>query len=297
MENRYEEFWERPEVDWHEKIPHHYHVSALGACHAGLDPKLHYGPCMRQSFYKIVDPLPESPESKGNLRMGNILHEAMQKEEKLKNPNCVIEFPLYMEFERNNRKISISGSVDIVDFHKNCYPQTFDVIDIKSASEYTLPKDENDRNPTYFAQVAIYSYILQNFYFNPMFMKLLTMRVRYIAKHNAGINVVKLPYKNSLGKPMFDSFVDRCFEMDEQLYPEPEPDLILPDAEPMRWCGLCDYAARCVADVIYEKDIPEFTEEQVQGFFEKFTGRNVYWRGSLTKGYLKYREAFKIKDE
>ena len=55
MENKYEQYWERPDVDWHEKIPHHYHVSAVGVDHSDLDAKQHYGPCLRQSFYNIVD--------------------------------------------------------------------------------------------------------------------------------------------------------------------------------------------------------------------------------------------------
>ncbi len=299
MQNRYEEYWERPDVDWHEKIPHHYHVSALGACHEGLDPKLHYGPCMRQSFYNVVDPLPNSPETKGNLKMGNILHEAMQKEEKQKNPTCVIEFPLYMEFTRGDRKISISGSIDIVDFLKSCYPMFVDIVDIKTASDYTLPKNEDDRNPTYFAQVSIYSYILQNFIFNPTFVVIKRLEVRYIAKHNAAINVVELDYNNKLMKEMFDSFVDRCFELDEYLYPSTEVGFSgqteLPPAEPMRWCGLCKYAARCAADCIYEEDIPLYSIEEIEGFYTKYVGKNPIWRGNYTKAFKTYRSKFKIK--
>ncbi|MCP4651659.1 MAG: PD-(D/E)XK nuclease family protein [PVC group bacterium] len=291
MENRFKDFWERPEVDWHEKIPHHYHVSQVGMDHSNKDASEHYGPCLRQSFYRILDPIPEAPSSRGNLFMGNVLHEIMQTEEKKKNPSSIMEFPLYLEFERNGQKISISGSVDIVDFERNSFPQLVNVIDIKTASSYTLPRTESEKNPTYFAQAGIYAYILQNFYFNNALIKVNKVGIRYIDKHNAGVYTIDIPYDNTATKKIFDSFINRCFQLDAFIGTND-----LPQAEPMKWCKYCTYRARCTADVILEEGVPSFSMKMLEDMYKKFTGKNAIWRGNYTKAYKDYIKAFKIDE-
>jgi len=291
MENLYAEYWERPEVDWHARIPHHYHVSQIGVDHSDKDPSEHYGPCLRQSFYKIVDELPKAPSSRGNLRMGNILHEQMQLEEKLKNPSSIIEFPVYIELERLARKISASGSIDIVDFIRCCYPQLFDTVDIKTASSYTLPKGDYDFNPTYFAQVMIYTYILQNFYFNPALIKARFLEIRYIDKHNAGVYVVRKAYDHEEAEKAFKSFVDRCFKLDEHL-----ENNTLPETEPMKWCKYCEYRSRCTANALTDENTPSFTMEELEEMYHTFTGKNALWRGNYTNAFKGYISGFKIKE-
>ena len=284
MENKFREKWILNEADWHEYIPHHYHVSAIGADNQDLPPNTHYGPCLRQAFYRIVNPKEKGVGTEGNLYVGTTIHEKLQEIQKKNVPHSIIEFPLFGKHEN----ITYSGSIDITEFQKGSFmPIIIDVIDIKSASEYTLPKHETDYNPTYFNQLYLYAFILSSFYLTEVVVN--NLEVWYVNKHNYATHVIKQKYDQQIGRQKYTSFLERCTVLDDHLEAN-----TLPDKEPMRWCRYCDYRQLCDSGCVLEENIKTYTEEEVEELYMKKTGKSPNWRGNKTKAFIQFRGAFKI---
>ena len=285
MENKFKEKWTLNEVDWHEHVPHHYHVSQIGVGHQDLSPDKHQGPCLRQAYYRIVVPKERDVGSEGNLFVGTTVHEKLQDITKKNVPHSIIEFPLFGKYLH----VTYSGSVDIVKFKKKSFlPIKVNVCDIKSASEYTLPKYETDYNPTYFAQVYLYAYILNTFYLVDVFVQ--DLEIWYVNKHNYATHVITQKYDPKKGKEFFKDFLQRCTELDAHLQTE-----VLPDKEPMRWCKYCDYRMLCDSDCATEEGIKVYTEEEIENMYMKKTGKSPYWRGNKTKAYYSFKGGFKVE--
>jgi hypothetical protein len=235
MDNLYEEFWIEEPKKTHEYEIGTYHVSQVGVNHSDLEYDEHSGPCLRQGFLEYKEPKEQSNGTIGNFHIGNILHAEVQRIAKINNPAVINEFPLRMWIRDN---LIISGSVDTVIFAKD----GVSVIDFKTASNYTLPKGDFDKNPTHFAQVYIYAHILHNHVFCSGW-NVKDVSVAYINKHNLETFRQTEKFDGDKSLDLFNDFVERCMYLDTCLKNDD-----LPVPEPMKWCKYCKYLDFCVDD-------------------------------------------------
>ena len=285
MKNYFEDVWVLKERDWHEYVPHHYHITQIGVGHQDLNPNTHYGPDLRQAWYRIKKPVEMQVGSKGNLAMGTLLHAALQDIQKKNVPNSIIEFPMFGKHE----DITYSGSIDIVEFVEGSFnPIRMKIIDIKSASDHTLPKHETDYNPTYFAQLILYTYILKTFYL--IDVEIDKLEIWYVNKHNLATHKIRKEYDHEEGKRFFEEFLSRCHYLDECIFSN-----TLPDREPMKWCIYCDWRMLCTNNCVSEEDVIPISESDVEDAYRDHTGKNPYWRGQRTKSFIAFRAGYKIE--
>lgn len=275
MKNRYRKYWVEKEKEWHTNKIGVYHVSSVGSDHSDLDPNMHYGPCIRKTFYTYTDPIDHSINSMGNLRVGNEVHSRIQEIQKKNDPRCIVEFPLSIKIG----DIRLVGSVDLVRFKSD---KKYDVIDFKTASQYTLPKNKFSKNPTYFTQVYIYAYLLEK-YFISDYQQIDKLKIVYINKHNYATYEIIEKYDKNKAEKIFKSFKQRAKLLDTYLKND-----ILPKKEQMKWCKYCNYVDRCDANVKCDKDIPPMTDKQLTVLFEKKTGKHALWGDKKTKGYKEW---------
>ena len=235
------DYFVKQNIDWHTYEIGVYHVSAIGVGHQDLDPKEHYGPCLRNTAYNYINKLPDNLSSKGNLEIGRILHKHVQDIYVSNHPNAVMEFPVMTKF---HKLLTSLGSIDILEqFYNHTYKGIdIDIIDFKTASQYTLPKTKWDRNPTYFSQVKIYGAKLMD-YFDANRVFFGKFKVIYINKHNLGTFPIEAQYDRSELWDVHKEYKERCELLHKHLYKRE-----LPDKEPMRWCKYCKYRFRCEED-------------------------------------------------
>lgn len=229
MENLYKKYWIEEPKEVHEYKKGTYHVSQVGNGYPDLETDEHSGPCLRQGYWEYIDPIKQNDGTTGNFRIGSILHKKIQKIIKINNPAVINEFPLRQWI----RNVIVSGSIDTVIFTK----EGVHVIDFKTASQYTLPKGEFDKNPTHFTQVYIYAYLLS------MILKLdiIDVSVIYINKHNLETFKQTEKYDKDKAKLIYIDFNIRCFKLHLCL-----KDKAVPHPEPMKWCKFCKYLKRCI---------------------------------------------------
>lgn len=230
MKNLYHKYWIKVPREVHTYEIGTYHVSQIGNSHIDLEFDEHSGPCLRQGYWQYLDPIEYSAGTLGNFHMGRILHEEIQKITKINNPAVINEFPLRMWI----KDIIISGSIDTIVFSKD----GISIIDFKSASQYTLPQGDYDKNPTHFTQVYLYAYILSLVFGSDINIKDVTLV--YINKHNLSTYAQTETYDNEKAEKIFKDFLERCFYLDECLKKK-----AVPVPEPMKWCKYCDYRGRC----------------------------------------------------
>ena len=228
MDNLYNKYWIENEQEIHTYDIGTYHVSQIGNSHTDLESDEHSGPCLRQGYWEYLEPIEKSVSTIGNFELGKIIHEKIQELMKLNNPATVNEFPLRVWL----KKIILSGSVDTIVFTKD----GLHVIDFKSASQYTLPKGDYDKNPTHFTQVYIYAFLLSKIFT----LDIQTVSVVYINKHNLATYKQTEKYDTGKAIDIYVNFVERCNYLNECLEKKK-----VPIPEPMRWCKYCDYRERC----------------------------------------------------
>jgi len=248
MKNEYIDYMINRHTEWHTNEVGKYHISAIGNSHADLDPKDHYGPCIRSTYIDYVNKLPHSLTSLGNFKLGNILHKHIQKVYKKNHPLCSIEFGLQSLLKLGRMRILSLGSIDIID-QKFIVKKTYDglihvdIVDVKTASQYTLPKNKYDRNPTYFSQGYQYASSLFKNYFDPEVIVVDEIKILYASKHNLEIYPIKALYEPEIAMEKWKDYVKRCWMTHRCLKKK-----ILPDPEEMRWCKYCKYRFRCGED-------------------------------------------------
>lgn len=245
MENKFEKYFIKKDTEWHSYKIGEYHVSAVGCSHQDLEPEEHYGPCLRSTALDYTDPIEKTIETKGNLKMGNMLHKKSQSVYKHNNPNSVIEFPLKFKHKRGDIEIETRGSVDIIDFEEKSIP------DLKSSSMFTHPSSPYEFNPTHVSQERIYTHQLTELVFRPTFFMPEILRTTYLKKHNMTASELDEIYSKDKCEADFEDFLDRCFYLDKCLRKG-----ILPEAEPHKWCKLCPRLGFCMekGDIIEVKE-------------------------------------------
>jgi len=151
-------------------------------------------------------------------------------------------------FIRDKQKILLVGSVDVE--YKHLFDLKIDddktkkqisIWDIKTASDYTLPKDRYDKNPTHFDQVIVYGTMDISFDLHPEHNEMKRVKIIYINKHNKGTFVQRQKYDIDKGMEKLADCIGRCFYLDECLEKG-----IVPRPEPMHWCKYCKYLRRCI---------------------------------------------------
>lgn len=233
MTNKYREYFDKQEVEWHSRQIGVYHVSQIGNSHKDKNPQDHYGPCLLSTYEDYQQPEEKDLHSTGNLAMGTLLHKVVQKRYKKNHPNSVIEFPIIVYFSN----LKVMGSVDIIDFNRKA------VMDIKTASLFTFPGSEYDYNPTYMSQIMIYTGLLKLFVFNNDFFTPEELVAIYVKKHNLEVLETSIDYDWEKVMAAYANFRDRCEYLDECLREEVEP-----EAEPHKWCKFCPRLKRCLLE-------------------------------------------------
>lgn len=228
MKNQYLKYWVENPKKVHAYEMGTYHVSTVGISHKDLEPGEHSGPCLRQGYWDYIDRIEFRPETLGNFEEGIILHKRIQEIMKINNPATINEFPLRGWLS----DFIVSGSVDTVAFVKD----GIHVIDFKTASQYTLPKSRYDKNPTHFAQVYIYAFLLSKVFT----LKIVDVSVVYISKHNLATYEQTEKYKTSKAVDIYVDFIERCDYLHHCLEKKE-----VPIPEPMKWCKYCRYRSRC----------------------------------------------------
>lgn len=252
MKNLFEEYFIDKDIDWHDYEIGEYHVTGIGISYPDLPSSEHYGPCLRKTYWEYNDPLPDSIDSEGEFKMGDLLHEEIQKIRKSNKPSIVPEFPLLLPLERKGEVIWVMGSVDLLEFNRKEKKITMLVSDIKTASPYTFPSSKYQFNPTYITQIYIYTYILTEKVFKESYVeKPEKMEILYIKKASPALQVGKQTkiYDEKEAEKIYKRFKERCWFLHKCLKKEQVP---LP--EPHRWCKYCKYYDRCKDDLIYDKE-------------------------------------------
>lgn len=247
MDNKVESYFEisgDDEKNWHRNVIGEYHVSSIGLSHADLEPEEHYGPCLRATYFNYKNNNDMDLNNKGNVTMGKILHEHVQRIYKERHPNSIIEFPIFINYDED---IKILGSVDILVFGNGIDEDM--VIDIKSASMYTFPSSKYDYNATYISQIKIYAgylidEIFKDEYFNPQIG-----RIVYIKKHN--LETIEMDFQLKDLDLIIDEFEDRVEKLHDCLINN-----VVPDAEPHKWCKYCPNLEYCLEN----EDVMEIKE-------------------------------------
>lgn len=229
MKNLYKKYWIEEPKEVHEYKIGTYHVSQIGNSHLDLDFDEHSGPCLRQGYWEYLEPIEQKDGTAGNFHIGRILHEEIQRIAKINNPAIINEFPLRVWI----KDIIISGSIDTVEFTK----EGIHIIDFKSASQYTLPKGDFDKNPTHFTQVYIYAYLLSMV----LNLNIIDVSLIYINKHNIETFKQTEKYDKDKAETIYTNFITRCFYLDECLKTEK-----IPEPNCMKWCKYCKYLRRCI---------------------------------------------------
>ena len=248
IKNEFQKYWHPEFRDWHENIIGIYHISSIGNSHQDLDSDEHSGPCLRQTYFEYTDPIPNSDETEGNFEEGEEHHKKLQKIIKKWKPNTVIEDPLARIFEKDGQKIIITGSIDITYKHllklardSAKTKKRISIWDIKTASDYTLPKDRYDKNPTHFDQTSNYGTFLILYELNPKTNEIVRQKIIYTNKHNKSTHVQRQKFNLEKGIEKFSEMIDRAFYLDNCLKLK-----MFPEAEPMHWCKYCKYLKRCI---------------------------------------------------
>jgi len=292
LKNQYKKYWIEDPVEHHKNIIGEYHVSSIGCNNQHLPPNKHAGPCLRQTFYVYVDPMENTNQTEGNFHIGRILHAEAQRIYRLNHDASIAEYPLGRKFFIDDEPVIMLGSMDITNesFSDKPYINYIDIVDFKTASDWTFPKDRDDKSPTHFNQVQIYAYIYDQYNLNHKYNIIRNLHVVYLAKHNlyTGIQPIKYDWTNAIYK--YTNFINRIKYLHKQLKLRE-----LPKAEPNKWCKFCDYRQRCYADVIEEKDVPVITIKEVEDLYMRETGKSPKWRGNYTKGFETYKYRFKVK--
>jgi len=283
LPNKFKDYWVVKEEEWHKNEVGIYHVSTVGCGHMALKPDEHYGPCLRKTFYDYTDPKEGSLESVGNMQQGTNHHKIIGKIFKKNHPNAILDFPLYDETAAGTQIIKLVGSVDALTMNYVNGNIFIDVYDFKTASDYTLPKDEFDRNPTYFSQLYIYAKKLDKLF--GKFCLIRNLIVVYINKHNLTTYEIKLLCKASIAKMRHDDFVMRCKFLDAHIRLNK-----LPDKEPMRWCKLCTYKTRCDMNLKRDAKPGEYTNDELADIFVKVVGKKAFWGNKETKGFIAWKK-------
>lgn len=289
LPNLYKKYWILDEKEWHTYEIGKYHISSIGCSHKDIkDPKGHSGPCLRQTFYDYVDKVERSDEMEGNFDMGRMIHEALQDIYKKNHPNSIMEFPMQLV----RKEIENVGSSDIVVFTGMIDGvQHVDILDVKSSSSWTFPKDENDKNITHFDQVYIYSYWLQNLIFNKSRVKIDNLYIVYVDKHNKYTGEMHENYNPNIAVSKFTDYINRTDYLHSKL-----KNMELPDREPMKWCKYCVYADRCRENVISYEDLKEYSLKEVENIYKEETGKSAIWRENYTKAFVSFKKGYRIED-
>lgn len=313
LPNKFEKYFIIKPKKWHGNIIGIYHPSSIGCTHTELNQDDHSGPCLRDTFYEYVNPKEKSLTTRGNLEAGNIMHPIVERNAKKNDPFCFPEFPLQKLFKKGIMKIITHGSIDLPRQMRLTFlnepedPIYVNIGDIKTSSEYTFPKTEEDQNPTHFDQTYIYAAWLQNFYLNSNYIKIKDLTIIYINKHNLYTGEQTIPYDNMKGLSKFLDFIDRCWTLHEALlkYMFNRMELfnhyqniseILPPKEPHKWCKLSENLQRCRDNVIFEENIKSYTDEEIEEIYKTETGKSPKWRGDYSKTFLNFKAKFKIRE-
>jgi len=251
LRNRFLEVW-HPEIfrkprDWHEKIIGIYHISTIGTSKTELDPDEHSGPCLRQTYWQYTLPIQQKQSTVGNFEMGSDLHKSWQKIVKEWYPQADIERTVAKIFTRNGKSILLVGSEDVhmpllfnLSKANSKTKRKREIWDGKSASEWTLPKNRDDKNPTHFDQPKIYGAMEVLFELNMNHNIIKRVKVYYFNKHNKGTYIQRDRFNSDDAIRKLGDCVDRAFYLHECLETSR-----IPIPEPMKWCKFCDYLPRC----------------------------------------------------
>lgn len=258
IENKYMDYYINKEKDWHEKKVGFYHVSGVGNNHPKLESHEHSGPCLRDTTYGYLAPLPQTLSTMGVFKCGDIHHAYIQKQYKKNHPLSNIEFGLQDILKKGKAKIYSLGSIDILD-QKWLFEEKDDglihlkILDIKSASQYTFPKNKYDHKPTHFNQTYIYAETLMSRYMDREKVVLDDMTIIYVDKNRVNIAELPIEYKESTGLKKYINYKNRCWKIHGCIKKK-----TLPEPEPHKWCKYCDNRFRCQADQL------EFTERGIE---------------------------------
>ena len=251
IKNEFQKYW-HPEKfkklpDWHERTIGIYHISTIGCSHQDIDWDEHSGPCLRETFFEYTDIIPDSDSTEGNYEQGKDIHKGLQKIIKAWKPNTIIEYPLAQLFEKDGMKILLVGSIDIL--YKHLYNLLKDtstsikkisIWDIKSTSEYTIPKGRYDKNPTHFDQVDLYGIFILLFEFDQDKYEIKRVKIIYVDKHNKGTYIQRKKFNMNRSMNKLGDCVARAFYLHSCLLKNE-----VPVPEPHKWCKYCKYLVRC----------------------------------------------------
>lgn len=257
MENKYEEYFEKEAGEWHRYKVGEYHISAIGLSNKDLDDDEHGGPCLKKLFQRYKDEITMTddeikakhlpPLKRGIFKYGNTVHEMVQTRRKTVYPWMDMEFAIKLELdlemetikpttltEPTDKKILILGSIDMIDRFAG------KIIDIKTASRWTMPGGENDYSVTHGNQTRIYS-SLYNLIFRAEELPIVeNVTILYIRKDNWQTNECDVDYDHMNSKDYVGEFIDRVVYFHNCLINNVEP-----DPEPNKWCKYCDLKDRC----------------------------------------------------
>lgn len=244
----FRKYWHPVFKDWHENIIGVYHISAIGCNHQDLNYNEHSGPCLRQTFWEYVDPLPDSDETTGNFEEGNDHHKLLEGIIKKWKPNTIIEKPMSKLFTRDGITILITGSVDVeyqhlfdLDKDDSKTKKKISIWDIKTASSYTMPKNKDDMNPTHFDQISNYATFNYMYEINTETKEISRLKMIYVDKRNKKTIIQHMEFDIDIGVELLSDLVDRAFALHECL-----ENNVVPIPEPMKWCKYCKYLSRCI---------------------------------------------------
>ena len=111
----------------------------------------------------------------------------------------------------------------------------------------------------------------------------------YVNKQNEYVGEQTEEYDNNKGLDRWLNFIQRCFQLHDYLIKGE-----LPPREPMKWCRYCKYGQRCRDNVIYDEDVKEYTNSEIEELYQQETGKSPIWRGNYTKAFMGFRSKFKI---
>ena len=293
LENQYQKYWIEVPKEWHENKIGIYHVSSIGCSSERLDPEDHSGPCLRETFYNYINFIDYDDTSKGNFHQGRLMHKEAQRIYRINHPASIDEFPLGKKITMNGVEVLLLGSIDIVEFTED---GKLNIIDFKSASNWTFPKTEDNKSPTHFNQVRIYAYWLQNFILNKKYQKIDKLKIIYLGKHNLYTGEQEEEYNKTKCMEAWLDFINRAIGLHFQFlgYNKSKSLDFLPNKEPHKWCKNCRYSQRCKDDKIFDENIKSYTLKEVEEIYRDKTGKSPKWKGEYSKKFINFKSTFKV---
>lgn len=271
--------------EWHEAKRNVYHLTVLLAC-------------LKQSFRNIKYEYTGTLESRGSWCMGDIIH-FHGEEHKLKIDGYYVkEFPLNVDVELKgdefelkitvkDETIYIVGKIDLL------HTIEHRIEDLKSYSEWFIPKKIEDVDIKYVRQLVLYAFILNHTYLEREPIE--TLYLVCVSKKNLFTKVVSIEYDDKVGLELWNWIVNRAKRLHIALHTDTEP-----EGEPDKFCQYGQYIEDCVEGREFLKDVLPPVSLESRLFAQRYPDKKAYWKFDKEKGEwieTKLFKAFKIELE